>query len=127
MRVIVNATPLIALAAIGRLHLLQDLFGEVIIPQAIYREVVVAGASKPDADTWATAHWLRIMTPDQEAAFDALLLGLDAGEMEVLSTVIVGFLSKEQALSDLQSLLDQGIRISPRWQAWFRSEVGAAE
>jgi predicted nucleic acid-binding protein len=84
MRVIVNATPLIALAAIGRLHLLQDLFGEVIVPQAVYREVVVAGAAKPDADTWATAHWLRIMTPDQEAAFDALLLGLDAGEMEVL-------------------------------------------
>ena len=26
MRAIVNATPLIALAAIGRLHLLQDLF-----------------------------------------------------------------------------------------------------
>jgi predicted nucleic acid-binding protein len=164
VRVIINATPLIALAAIGRLHLLQDLFGEVIVPQAVYREVAVAGATKPDADTWATAHWLRIMTPDQEAAFDALLLGLDAGEMEVLllarqiapdwvliderqarrvafalglpvkgtlgillSAVIVGFLSKEQALSDLQSLLDQGIRISPRWQAWFHSEVGAAE
>ena len=36
MRAIVNATPLIALAAIGRLHLLQDLFGEVIVPQAVY-------------------------------------------------------------------------------------------
>ena len=45
----------------------------------------------------------------------------------LLSAVIVGFRSKEQALSDLQSLLDQGIRISPWWQAWFRSEVGAAE
>jgi predicted nucleic acid-binding protein len=164
MRVVVNATPLIALAAIGRLHLLQDLFGEVIVPQAVYREVVVAGATKPDADTWTTANWLRVMTPDQEAAFDALLLGLDAGEMEVLllarqmapdwvliderqarrvafalglpvkgtlgillAAVFAGFLSKEQALSDLQRLVDQGIRISPRWQAWFRSEIGAAD
>jgi len=42
-----------------------------------------------------------------------------------LSAVIVGLLSKEQALSDLLRLLDQGIRISPRWQAWFRSEIDA--
>lgn len=164
MRAIVNATPLIALAAIGRLHLLQDLFDEVIVPQAVYREVAVAGADKPDADTWAAAHWLRVMSPDQEAALDALLLGLDAGEMEVLllarqimpdwvliderqarrvafalglpvkgtlgvllSAVLAGFLSKEAALNDLLRLLEHGIRISPRWQAWFRSEVDAAE
>jgi predicted nucleic acid-binding protein len=162
MRVIVNATPLIALAAIGRLHLLQDLFDEVIVPQAVYHEVVVAGSDKPDADTWEAAHWLSVMRPDQEAVLDALLLGLDAGEMAVLllarqitpdwvliaerqarraafalglpvkgtlgvllSAGLSGLLPKDQALNDLQRLLDQGIRISPRWQAWFRSELDA--
>jgi predicted nucleic acid-binding protein len=163
MRAIVNATPLIALAAIGRLHLLQDLFDEVIVPQTVYREVVVAGADKPDADTWAAAPWLSVMRADQEAVLDAMLLGLDAGEMEVLllarqitpdwvliderqarrvafalglpvkgtlgvllAAVHAGFLPMDQALDDLQRLLDQGIRISPRWQAWFRSELGAS-
>jgi predicted nucleic acid-binding protein len=163
MRAIVNATPLIALAAIGRLHLLQDLFDEVIVPQTVYREVVVAGSGKPDADTWKAAHWLSVMRPDQEAVLDALLLGLDAGEMAVLllarqitpdwvliderqarrvafalglpvkgtlgvllAAVHAGFLPMDQALDDLQRLLDQGIRISPRWQAWFRSELGAS-
>ncbi len=163
MKAIVNATPLIALAAIGRLHLLQALFDEVIVPQAVYREVVIAGAGKPDADTWAATHWLRVMSPDQEAALDALLLGLDAGEMEVLllarqirpdwvlvderqarrvafamdlpvkgtlgvllSAVLAGLLSKDQALDDLLRLLEQGIRIGPRWQAWFRAEIGAS-
>jgi len=84
MRAVVNATPLIALAAIGRLHLLQDLFDEVIVPQAVWRAVVAAGADKPDADTWAAAPWLPVMRAEQEAVLDALLLGLDAGEMEVL-------------------------------------------
>jgi predicted nucleic acid-binding protein len=163
MRAIVNATPLIALAAIGRLHLLQDLFDDVIVPQAVYHEVVVAGADKPDAGTWAAAaHWLSVMRADQEAVLDAMLLGLDAGEMEVLllarqitpdwvliderqarrvafalglpvkgtwgvllAAVLAGLLPIDQALNDLQRLLDQGIRISPRWQAWFRSELGA--
>jgi len=55
MRAIVNATPLIALAAIGRRHLLPALFDEVIVPQAVYREVVIAGAARPDADMWAAA------------------------------------------------------------------------
>jgi len=162
MRAIVNATPLIALAAIGRLHLLPALFDEVIVPQAVYREVVIAGAGKPDADAWAAARWLRVMSPDQDTALDALLLGLDAGEMAVLllarqirpdwvliderqarrvafalglpvkgtlgvllSTILTGLLSQDQALNDLPHLLDQGIRISPRWQDWFRSEIGA--
>ena len=36
MTVICNATPLINFAAINRLDILKEVFGQVIIPQAVY-------------------------------------------------------------------------------------------
>ncbi len=38
-RVIVNSTPLIVLCKIGRLDILQRLYGEIAIPQAVFYEV----------------------------------------------------------------------------------------
>ncbi len=38
-KVIINSTPLIVLGGIGRLDLLKKLYGEVIVPEAVYREV----------------------------------------------------------------------------------------
>ena len=40
MNAIVNATPLISLALLGRLSLLKEMFDEVIVPGAVYEEVV---------------------------------------------------------------------------------------
>jgi len=40
MRAVVNSSPLIFLAKIGKLDLLNKLFDEVIIPKAVYEEVV---------------------------------------------------------------------------------------
>lgn len=37
-KVIVNSTPMIILSKIGMISVLHDLFGEVIIPQAVYDE-----------------------------------------------------------------------------------------
>ena len=38
-KVVVNSTPLIALAKVNRLELLKNMYGGVIIPDAVYREV----------------------------------------------------------------------------------------
>lgn len=40
-RVIVNSTPLIALCNAGLLEILKKLYGEIIIPKAVYDEVTV--------------------------------------------------------------------------------------
>jgi len=47
--VVSNATPLIALAKIDRLDLLQELFGTIVIPQAVYEEVVAHTPDRPGA------------------------------------------------------------------------------
>ena len=55
MIVVSDSSPLIALASIGRLHLLHDLFGEVFVPPAVWAEVLHeqrAGAAEVQAATW---------------------------------------------------------------------------
>lgn len=34
-----NSTPIISLSSVGRLGLLRDIFGEIIIADAVYREI----------------------------------------------------------------------------------------
>ena len=55
MKVVVNATPLIALALVGQLDLLARLFDEVLVPPAVYHEVVVQGHNYPGAADLARA------------------------------------------------------------------------
>ncbi len=43
MIIVSNTTPFIGLASIQCFDLLQELFGEVFIAQAVYNEAVVAG------------------------------------------------------------------------------------
>ena len=49
MKVVVDASPLIALARIERLELLQKMFGGVVVPSAVWREVVAADSDKTGA------------------------------------------------------------------------------
>lgn len=39
-RVVSNSTPFIALGNIGRSELLRDIYGEIVIPKAVHREVL---------------------------------------------------------------------------------------
>jgi predicted nucleic acid-binding protein len=47
MKIVSNSSPLINLARIGKLGLLRELYGELIIPEAVWHEVVVEGSSQP--------------------------------------------------------------------------------
>ncbi|TEU10645.1 MAG: DUF3368 domain-containing protein [Anaerolineales bacterium] len=84
MRAIVNATPLIALALLERLDLLRQMFDEVLVPTAVYDEVVIQGAGRPGAAEIAQADWLQIAAPEAVPTIEPILMGLDEGEMQVL-------------------------------------------
>ena len=82
MKVVVNATPLIGLALIDRLDLLPALFDEVVVPRAVYEEVVVQG--RVGAAALSNADWVQLREPNSSPTIEPLLLGLDAGELQVL-------------------------------------------
>ena len=50
MKAVANSTPLIYLTKASALHLLSSVYGEILIPEAVYREVVVAGLEKSYRD-----------------------------------------------------------------------------
>ena len=56
MIIVSNATPLIGLAKIGRFHLLQQLFGQLHIADAVYDETVTRGVSAKQVV--AQADWI---------------------------------------------------------------------
>ena len=58
MTVVADATPLIYLAATGKFDLLHTLHGCIVIPEAVYDEVVTQGGSRPGAVETATATWI---------------------------------------------------------------------
>jgi predicted nucleic acid-binding protein len=84
MKVVVNTTPLIGLALIHRLDLLPALFAEVLVPRAVYEEVAVQGAGRTGATALTQVPWVQIREPGTSPTIEPLLLGLDAGELQVL-------------------------------------------
>lgn len=83
-RAVINTGPLVALSLIRKLDLLPMLFREFWIPDAVYREVVVAGLGRPGADTLADMRWIEHVCPAPEP--DPLLIAeLDLGEAAVIS------------------------------------------
>jgi uncharacterized protein len=83
-----NAGPLIYLSVLGRLPLLQELFAEVLLPDAVYEEVVLQGHGLPGSnETKAGVEdgWLRRVAVQNRALVDALLSELDIGEAEAIA------------------------------------------
>lgn len=83
MKVVSDASPLIALARIDCLQLLPNLFGRVVIPTEVYAEVAVAGAGLPGASQIAEASWIEIVSVIDSAALEEARqrTGLGAGEV----------------------------------------------
>jgi len=61
-QVVVNATPLIALALIGKLDLLQQLYGQVIVPSAVEAEVFAGGPRGIGSIEIQEATWLHTVS-----------------------------------------------------------------
>jgi predicted nucleic acid-binding protein len=82
--VVVNATPVIALALLDQLSLLQPLYGSVMIPPAVQHEVMAGGANRIGVAELQHAPWIKL-TPLQDPRRADLLSDLDRGEAEVIA------------------------------------------
>ncbi len=60
MSVVSNASPIINLARIGLLDLLRKLYGVLLIPEAVWREVVIEGTGQPGAEEVKVADWIKV-------------------------------------------------------------------
>jgi len=86
--IVSNTSPIINLACIGRLDLLPALFGEIVIPQAVFHEVTVIAPNAPGAAEVRSATWIRQHPVANRALVAALRLELDPGESEAIACAL---------------------------------------
>jgi len=82
---VVDSTPLIYLAAMGRFDLLQALYGRIVIPAGVRDELVVQGAGRWGAAETAAASWIDCQPVVDIAKLAVLPGNLDGGEREVIA------------------------------------------
>lgn len=97
-RIVCNSGPLIALGLLERLDLLKSLFSEVLIPEAVQREIQQGGVNQLGLESFRRSDWIRVarLTGGRDALLESLL---DAGEAAVIS------LAREQGVATV--LIDE--------------------
>ncbi len=101
MTVVCNSTVLIALSRIGKLHILKEVFNEVIVPDAVYDEVVSGGKGKPGAQDVEKAAWIK--KKSIKDALAAKVLKTDMGEGEAEAIILAQELNAAYAVIDEQA------------------------
>lgn len=106
-RVIVNSTPLIILCNIGKLEILRNLYGEIIIPQAVYEEVTVKADSA--CQQIKSANWIHVEQIKDQSDKKMYRAKLHAGEVEVM------ILAQEDKKTDLVVIDDNAAKKTARY------------
>jgi predicted nucleic acid-binding protein len=83
MIVVSDAGPLDFPGAAGHLGLLRDLFDRVVVPEAVWREVLTVGPDRPGAAATRASTWIQVMRADEGTA-SRLREQLDPGEAEAI-------------------------------------------
>lgn len=86
MIIISDTTPIISLIKINRLDLLEELFGEVLIPDAVFRELITNVTFKEEADIVKSSEFIKVSSIQNRKSLEILQAasGLDAGESEAI-------------------------------------------
>jgi predicted nucleic acid-binding protein len=96
--VVSDASPLVALSAVGKLDLLAALYGEVVVPAAVYREAMTDAVGQPGHAERAAATWLRVEALTDRTLVESFAGKLDPGEAEAIALAVQ--LSAELLLVD---------------------------
>lgn len=86
MIVVSDTTPIISLIKINRLDLLEELFSEVLIPDAVFRELTTNTIFANEAQIVKSSSFLKISSVQNKKALQLLkaVSGLDDGESEAI-------------------------------------------
>lgn len=80
-KVIVNSTPIIGLANIGKLDLLRQVYDQITIPQAVYDEIISPSVKKQVEENKT---WIRVKQIQDASQKQMYRAKLHAGEVEVM-------------------------------------------
>jgi len=87
VKVVCNSSVLISLSAIGRLNLLRKIFtkDEILIPNAVWKEVVLDGGERQGVQEVKSAEWIHRESVKDTTMVKTLQAYLDLGEAEAIT------------------------------------------
>lgn len=85
MAIVSNTSPLMNLAVIGRLDLIERLYRIVNIPEAVARELAAALPEQFSEQAIKKLPWLTVQSVKNRQLTESLLMDLDAGEAEAIA------------------------------------------
>lgn len=83
-KVVVNTTPLIALSHVGELDVLRKMYGSIVIPEAVYRELSVKTESSCKKAVDNALDWIQVAKIENQMAKVFYKTQLHEGEVEVM-------------------------------------------
>jgi hypothetical protein len=86
--VISDSSPIMSLAIIGQLRLIQELFGKIIIPKEVWDELIIEGKGKPGTNEIEKAKWIKVAKVKNDSLFKTLSKDLDVGESAAIALAI---------------------------------------
>ena len=84
MIIVSYSGPLIALSKLNLLFILQDLFGEIVIPAEVWKEVVERGKGKAGSEAIEKAKWIKVQDVGDDLSVEVLCRNIDRGEAEAI-------------------------------------------
>ena len=85
MDIVSDAGPILSFARAHRLDLLRQVVGVLIIPHAVYEDIVVLGAGKPGSNEVQTASWIIHGAVHDRVFVEQLPARLHLGEREAIA------------------------------------------
>jgi len=83
-----NASPLTNLAAIGQFDLLRQLYGGLLVAEAVWAELNAGGRVWPGCEDVAAADWIERRAAANRPLVTALRERLDPGEAETIALAV---------------------------------------
>lgn len=88
MIVVCDTSPITNLAAVDHLWLLQKLYRQIIIPEAVFNELIDARFAVPGSDEVKAYGWIQTRAVQNQQLVASLLTKLDPGEAEAIALAV---------------------------------------
>ena len=86
--IVSDTTAIIHLSKINAFDLLNALYSEILIPQAVYDELIGIGKTQPGAMQVMNASWIKVVPISNSVIVEKLRARLDLGESEAIALAL---------------------------------------
>jgi predicted nucleic acid-binding protein len=88
--VVCDSSPIIGLSAVGKLSLLRQLYGKILISESVAREIATGDPRQPGVEDLKSTDWITIQAVGDSVLLRALDGELDRGEAEAIALAVAG-------------------------------------